>query len=417
MLKKTYFIFALACIIFSCSEDADDFIPVCDKPLNISSSSIAPNFATITWEAANVSTNYIIEYGVSGFTLGNGSTVSASDTNIELTGLEASTTYDVYIQTICASNNTSLNSDVYSFTTSLPNVATEFSPVLSQMNLFVGNLEDLQITPYAFEYNLNTTLFSDYAHKQRIIALPEGTSMEFDGDGLPIFPNNTVIAKTFFYNNDERDLSLGRKIIETRVLIRLNGVWEAGDYKWNDDQTEAVLDGEGSTLPVTWIDATGNSNSTTYKIPSNTDCFTCHGNNNQMLPIGPKLRSMNFNINGVNQLQQFIDNQKLTGLTNSASVRVLPNWEDTSLPLATRARAYMDINCAHCHIPGGTCADESSLNLAFETPLANSNIADQSALIAYRVSFYSDGVSMPFIGTTMRHTEGLDMIIAYLNTL
>ena len=109
----------------------------------------------------------------------------------------ANTTYDVYIQTSCGPNNLSLYSNVYSFTTSVPNVAAEFKTNLSELNLFSGNLNELIITSKAFEYDLNTRLFSDYAHKQRLIALPEGTSMAYDGDGLPIFPDNTVIAKTF----------------------------------------------------------------------------------------------------------------------------------------------------------------------------------------------------------------------------
>lgn len=299
----------------------------------------------------------------------------------------------------------------------VPAVATELKPNLSELNLFTGNLNELIITSRAFEYNLSTTLFSDYSHKQRIIALPEGTSMEFDGDGLPVFPNKTVIAKTFYYNLDERDLSLGRTIIETRILINNNGNWTTGDYKWNADQTEAVLDLNGSTLPMEWIDAEGNSIATNYKIPSNTDCFTCHASFDNVIPIGPKLRSMNFEIDGVNQLEQFITNQHLTGLANSDAVRSLPNWQDPSASLESRARAYMDINCAHCHIPGGHCEDQSTLNLAFETSLDQSEIVEQSFSIDYRVSFYLDGISMPFIGTTMLHAEGTDLIKEYLNTL
>lgn len=415
MLKKTCLLL-LVSIIFSCNND-DGLVAVCDTPTNITSNSITHNSAIITWETANASAEYSLEYGISGFVLGSGTTISESTTTTELTELQANTTYDIYIQTICSSSNTSLYTEVFSFTTSAPNVVAEFKPNLSELNLFSGDLDDLNISSKAFEYNLSTTLFSDYSHKQRIIALPNNTTMEFDGDGLPIFPDNTVIAKTFYYNVDERDLSLGRTIIETRILIKLNGTWETGDYKWNDDQTEAVLDLVGSTLPITWIDAEGNSNAVTYKIPSNTDCFTCHSNDANIIPIGPKLRSMNFDINGVNQLEQFISNQQLTGLDNSTLVRALPNWEDTTLPLETRARAYMDINCAHCHIPGGTCADESTLNLALETALEDSNIVEQSVLIDYRVSFYFDGISMPFIGTTMRHTEGLDLIQEYMSTL
>ncbi|GGW68360.1 putative repeat protein (TIGR03806 family) [Winogradskyella epiphytica] len=303
------------------------------------------------------------------------------------------------------------------FPVETPEVVAEFKTNLSELNLFTGELSELNHSSRAFEYNLSSTLFSDYSHKQRLIALPEGTSMTFNGDGLPIFPDGTLIAKTFYYNNDERDLSLGRTIIETRILIKTNGEWESGDYKWNDEQSEAVLDLSGSSLPVSWIDSEGNSQTTTYKIPSNTDCFTCHNNYGSTQPIGPKLRSMNFNINGVNQLEQFITNQQLTGLSNSSSVRSLPNWEDTSIPLEYRARAYMDINCAHCHVPGGTCDDLSTLNLAFETPLEESQIIERSFSIDYRISFYLEGLSMPYIGTSMLHNEGVSLIQEYLNSL
>ncbi|WP_179349643.1 fibronectin type III domain-containing protein [Winogradskyella pacifica] len=417
MFKKSYLLIVFVSLFFSCGNDIDDIIPVCNSVTNISSSAIADNSATLNWEAINSSASYNLEYGISGFTLGSGTTISVSETSVILSDLQANTTYDVYVQTLCSSINSSLHSDVYSFTTLIPNVATEFKTNLSELNLFSGNLNELNITTKAFEYNLSTTLFSDYAHKQRIIALPEGTSMEFDGDGLPLFPENTVIAKTFYYNHDERDLSLGRTIIETRILMKLNGEWETGDYKWNDEQTEAVLDLGGSSLPVTWIDVEGNTNSTTYKIPSDTDCFTCHGNNGNIIPIGPKLRSMNFEINGVNQLEQFISNSQLTGVANSASITSLPNWEDGDFRLEARARAYIDINCAHCHIPGGSCADETTLNLAFETPLNESQIVEQSHLVSYRISFYLDGLSMPFIGTSMMHTEGVELIQSYLDTL
>ena len=299
----------------------------------------------------------------------------------------------------------------------IPAVIAEFKTNLSELNLFTGNLNELNITSLAFEYNLNTTLFSDYSHKQRIIALPESTSMQFNGDGLPIFPDNTVIAKTFYYNADERDLSLGRQIIETRILIKINGEWQTGDYIWNAEQTEAILDLNGNTLPITWIDRDGNSNSITYEIPSNTDCFTCHQTYDDIAPIGPKLRTMNFEINGTNQLQQFISNNQLTGIANSNSVRSLPNWEDTSVSLESRARAYMDINCASCHIPGGQCEDESILNLAYETPLNESNIVERSFSIDYRVSINIEGLGMPFIGTSILHTEGITLIQDYLNSL
>jgi len=299
----------------------------------------------------------------------------------------------------------------------VPDVVAEFRTNLSELNLFIGNLEELNITAKAFEYNLSTTLFSDYAHKQRIIALPNGAKMEYNGDGLPIFPESSVIAKTFYYNNDERDLSLGRQIIETRVLIKIDGAWQSGNYRWNNTQTEATLDLEGRTLPISWIDAEGNSNSTNYNVPSDAQCFTCHASYQRLTPIGPKLRNLNFEINGINQLQQFINDQKLDGLTSITNVTSVPNWKNISEPLEDRARAYMAINCAHCHIPGGFCDEQSTLNLAYDTSFENSNIFERQNSINSRISTYLPGVSMPYIGTTLLHNEGVELLQDYLNTL
>ncbi len=390
---------------------------VCDSVSNISANDITNSSATISWDAVNSTALYEVEYGPNGFMQGTGSTASVTDPNITLTGLIASTTYDVYIQTVCATNNVSVISDVFSFTTLAPDVIPEFRVNLSEMNLFVGNMSDLEITPYAFEYNLNTQLFTDYAHKQRFIALPPGEKMTYDGDGLPLYPDNTLIAKTFYYNNDERDLSLGKTIIETRILIKIDGDWVTGDYKWNEAQDDAVLDLNGSIVPVTWIDAEGESNTIDYAIPSDSDCFTCHRIYDDKTPIGPKLRTLNFEVNGTNQLQQLIDSDMLDGLSDPSTVSVLPNWEDANYSLEERARAYFDVNCAHCHIEGGFCEVQSTLRLAFETDMASSNIAERRNSIINRMSFYNQGFSMPWIGTTVIHDEGLELVLDYLDTI
>jgi mono/diheme cytochrome c family protein len=126
---------------------------------------------------------------------------------------------------------------------------------------------------------------------------------------------------------------------------------------------------------------------------------------------------MNFDINGSNQLQQFISNTQLSGVTNLENIETLPNWEDDTLTLQERARAYLDINCASCHIPGGQCEDQSTLDFSYVTLLENSDIVERKESIRFRVSEYNEGISMPFIGTTILHTEGVDLINAYLDTL
>ena len=509
-MKKLGLLFVFACLLLTCSKD-DDTVDSCNKVSNVSANNITTTSATISWNNGNAPGSYIIEYGVSGFARGSGTSISETENSTNLVGLEGNTTYDVYVQTICSETNVSISTDVFSFTTSIipceavTNVTTsmitdtsvlvtwedsvnalssyeleygtsgfnigsgtaiastatsieitdlmpyttydiyvkaictddnespislvssfttlaipvipEFRPTLSELNLYVGDLGNMEITPYGFEYSLNSKLFTDYATKQRFFVLPTGEKLTYDGEGLPIFPDNSIIAKTFFYNIDDRDPSLGQKIIETRILIKISGSWETGDYKWNDDQTEAFLDLNGSVVPVTWIDANGESNSIDYEIPSNTDCFTCHQTSGSTTPIGPKMRTMNFEFNGSNQLQRLIDNDLIEGLTDPSSVNVLPKWDDPSESLSRRARAYMDINCAHCHIQGGYCEEQSSLRLAFETPYGESSISERRSSILVRIQNTIPEYGMPLIGTTILHDEGVALLIDYINSL
>ncbi|WP_152604820.1 fibronectin type III domain-containing protein [Psychroserpens jangbogonensis] len=415
-MKKLSFLFIFACTLLACNND-DDTIDSCNKATSLLAEDITTTSATINWNDANNASSYFVEYGVSGFSIGSGTILIESDTTADLQNLTPETTYDVYIQVVCSTDNLSMYSDVFSFTTAILPVIPEFRPTLSELNLFTGNLGDLNPTVFAFEYDLNTKLFTDYAHKQRLIALPDGEKMTYNGDGFPLFPDNTVIAKTFYYNNNETDLSQGRNIIETRLLIKINGAWELGNYKWNESQTDAALDIDGAVVPVTWINAEGESQSIGYEIPSSTDCFTCHSNTSETTPIGPRLRTLNFNINGSNQLQTLIDNEMLEGLTDPATVSVLPNWEDTSLGLERRARAYMDINCAHCHIEGGFCDQQSGLRLSYETDFGESNISASSSSILARIQNTIPEYGMPYIGTTILHDEGVSLLVDYINSL
>jgi uncharacterized repeat protein (TIGR03806 family) len=405
------FIFTVAC------DNDDDMVATCNLVSNVSSNSITSNSAILTWEDDNSTSIYSIEYGVSGFMLGSGTTVSISETNLTLIGLNANTTYDVYVQTICTADNVSMYTGVYSFTTNLPTAIPEFRPTLTELNIYVGDPSNLQITPYGFEYDLHSKLFTDYATKQRFFILPTGEKLAYDGDGLPVFPNNTIIVKTFYYNIDDRDPSLGQKIIETRLLIKIDNLWETGDYRWNDAQTEALLDPNGSTVPVSWIDSEGEPNTVDYEIPTNTDCFTCHQASGSMKPIGPKMRNINFDFNGSNQLQNLIDNNMIEGLTDPISVSLTPKWDDPTVSLDRRARAYLDVNCAHCHIQGGSCEEQSTLRLGYEIPYEESAIAERRYSILTRIQNTLPNYGMPLIGTTILHDEGIAVLTEYLNSL
>lgn len=417
MKKFVLFSGLMLLALSSCQNDDDNLIAVCETPSNVIANSIQHNSAQISWDYITDGASFVLEYGANGFQMGTGTSVNITETEMQLTGLIANSNYQVYVKALCSANNESDWSQPLSFTTLPEPVVAAFRPNLSELNLFQGNLSDLNPSSYAFEYQLNTALFTDYAHKQRLIALPPGESMTYDGEGLPIFPDNTLIAKTFYYYNDERNPSAGKHIIETRILLKINGEWQTGDYKWNDDATEATLDPNGSEVPVSWVDQQGNENNITYKIPSNTDCFTCHNRYDIATPIGPKIRTLNFEVNGENQIDQFINNGYLTGINGAEGLPAIANWEDRDASLEDRARAYFEVNCAHCHIPGGMCDVLSNLNFDYATSFDDSKIFENRFNIRARMGSYIPGFSMPYIGTVSVHTEGVALIFEYLDTL
>ena len=73
---------------------------------------------------------------------------------------------------------------------------------LSQYQFFKGNLADLQPNDRVIPYDLNSPLFSDYAHKARFVWMPEGTSASYTTESVLDFPKGAAIIKNFYYEND-----------------------------------------------------------------------------------------------------------------------------------------------------------------------------------------------------------------------
>ncbi|MFN5417329.1 MAG: T9SS type A sorting domain-containing protein [Flavobacteriia bacterium] len=103
----------------------------CPKPTNLSFSNATDNAATLSWTAGGSETAWLIEYDTAGFVLGTGNTVVANSNPFSLSGLTASTNYDVYVYAICSSSDSSFASSRFSF-------AKDISP-FNCGNLFVDN--------------------------------------------------------------------------------------------------------------------------------------------------------------------------------------------------------------------------------------------------------------------------------------
>lgn len=294
-----------------------------------------------------------------------------------------------------------------------------FSPTLSSYQLFEGELSKLIPAKGVELYELTSHLFVDYAEKQRLIKLPSGTKMTSNGSGLPNFPDGTILVKTFYWFKDKKNQNFGRNIIETRLLIKNNGKWKVGTYQWNSAQTEATLITIGTNVNVSWKELNGEERKILFHIPSNVECSNCHQSNKEDFPIGPKLRNMNFDVvrnnDKVNQLK-YLQNIGWLDAVNTDAIPALPNWENTNFSLDKRARAYMDMNCAHCHNSKGS-ASIKKLFLDYETPYDLTTIAYKKAKILKLMETSNDELKMPKIGTSVIDAEGLELIKQYVKSI
>jgi len=115
---------------------------VCPPPKNLTASAIGPYNATVSWTAQGSAISWQIQYGHSGFTLGNGYMATSSGTSTTLQNLDHTTQYDFYVRAICSSSDTSVWHGPGTFQTQYVNNAAEF------MNYFFGMGGETDIIEY-----------------------------------------------------------------------------------------------------------------------------------------------------------------------------------------------------------------------------------------------------------------------------
>lgn len=308
---------------------------------------------------------------------------------------------------------------------------------LSEYNFYNGDLKDLDPVFGVLLYNLNSTLFTDYASKKRFVWMPDGTKANYNSDFTPLdFPVGSVLIKNFYYNNVLPNNDT--RIIETRLMYLTDQGWDFAEYVWNDDQTEATFTTNGSFTNVEWLQE-GNSNNVTYRIPSRNECFSCHNKFGAPGPIGPKPQNLNREVNyedGVaNQLQKWIDVGYLENNLPSSIVSTV-KWDDESLDLNLRLRSYLDINCAHCHSAESYCEyrpmrfafndneDDTNKGVCVEPDtqiIGTSFIIEpkniENSVLRFRVSSIEEENRMPLLGRTLKHKEGVQLIDEWINSL
>ena len=310
---------------------------------------------------------------------------------------------------------------------------------LSDYNFFEGDMKNQQPVYGVVPYKPESELFTDYAEKKRFVWMPPNLKAAYVNDYSVLeLPIGAALVKNFYYNNVQPSNST--KIIETRIMIRKSNGWIYANYIWNNEQTEAFLNLNGSTKEITWTDSNSVTRTINYDIPNELKCAGCHTISNEKRPIGIKPQNLNGNYyysNGnFNQLSKWKSLGILENNTPNIIVDVV-NYEDATKPLEKRVRSYFDANCAHCHQPGGYA---SFFNLKFEfketTNLTNMGVCVSpnhtiiglegrivkpgnlnQSLLYYRITTNDPNFRMPFLGRSIVQDEASTLIAEWINSM
>jgi putative heme-binding domain-containing protein len=179
------------------------------------------------------------------------------------------------------------------------------------------------------------------------------------------FPKDAVLART---------ISLGGRRLETQ-LLHFDGLdWRGYTYAWRDDQTDAdLVPADGAEKEI----GEGN-HKRVWQVHSRSQCLTCHSSWSEYALAFQPEQLNRAGSDGRNQLVALTE----AGLIRRAGAdgKPLPPFDadsaakepkladvaDEGRPLEDRARAYLHINCGHCHCDGGGGA----VNLRLRFPVA-----------------------------------------------
>jgi uncharacterized repeat protein (TIGR03806 family) len=243
-----------------------------------------------------------------------------------------------------------------------------------------------------------------------------------------------VIVKTFGFLADLCDPTSIETLVETRLLVRRDGVWVPLIYRYDPDMHEARLYQYGMRVPVEWDDLAGAHRAIDYRVPDAVQCANCHGGVDPVHLLGLRVRQLDrlhdYGSGPVNQLDHFVSVGILASAPAVADRHPLDDPFGTA-PLEARARSYMEANCAHCHrVNGGSSQSGLLLGIEITDPLRLGECKDPAAaghgaggravdvmpgypdesVLVYRVESDEPGVKMPELPTILHHAEGAALL-------
>jgi mono/diheme cytochrome c family protein len=314
-----------------------------------------------------------------------------------------------------------------------------FPTTLSATGLF-ANLTNLSPAPGVVPYSVNLPSWNDGAQTSYWFAIPDGVSQMTWGQDTPwTFPAGMIWVQNLDLETTPGDPTT-LKHIETRVLVsNTTGVYGV-NYQWNAAQTDATIvpaAGANLSLNLTVNDTTQTQ---IWHFPGEADCLSCH-NANAGYALSFNTRQLNRvqNLNGnvgnqIDLLSQF--GYFANSPPASGTLPAYPALDDATQSLETRVRAYLAVNCADCHQPGGNVT--GALNLLPQASLAQTNLIDGNVAtntngdpanrylvpddlthsVVYQQMAAGNGFSrMPPLASNILDPDGLALLQAWIGNL
>lgn len=257
---------------------------------------------------------------------------------------------------------------------------SKFPRKLSESGLF-ASVKEHRLLPGAIPYSVNSPLWSDGAFKARWIVIPaseENASSKIklsDYKGWD-FPEETVLVKSFALETEAGNPA-SRRWIETRFLTKQQGEWAGYSYRWNNEQTDAVLVADAGTDDVFPVHTSDGIRQQKWHYPSRTECMVCHSRAAGFtlgLSTGQMDKPHDYGAHKENQLAVLEQLELAKKPAKKPKFEPLVNPHDKTADLTRRAKSYLHANCAQCHVRAG--GGNSQIDLSYGTPLEKMNIID-----------------------------------------
>lgn len=301
----------------------------------------------------------------------------------------------------------------------------DFPTRLSETGLFESTAP-LRPAAGVMPYRLIAESTQEGTVSEYVVAIPDrGTVRINKRQRAWRYPAGTVFARTIRSDSGTK--------IETQIIHFDGSDWKPYSFAWNADQSDAELVGaEGATIEVS--DASGAS--FTHRILSRAQCRTCHSRQNGGA-VGFTLANLDRPLeSNENQLDRMISDSVIDRRAPKAwNIRPFVDPHDSSASLQARARSYLSVHCAHCHVRGGGGTvpldlsyenDNDGINaINFASMQGNFGISDAKVITpgdpSRSVLFYRMATSgtghMPKLGARDNDLFGLNLIHDWIASL